>query len=851
MKIWRNRRIAMLMAFVLIVPLFWNMNIAVASAATPTFVQTNVEIIGEGQTYQLEIKDQVAGSKYSWTSSNTEVAKVTSKGLVTAVAKGTSTITCKITYPTKKTKTLSCKITVTIPAKQIKISNAVLVNGAHVLMLGKSMDFNCDLTPAGTSDKVFWSIGGGDEGCIRIDDAKEGKITAIKAGKVILVATAAKTATKETAALSLIRNAIIVEVVGSTATVKSAEITGSTGITVVFDSPVQQNTVIGANGVLSENIELTMGKDAKGVLAADPGKLTATLSADQKTLTIKTEKVMSGYYGISCTSNILTTDGAAITPYYRKITYIDLTPPAYAGTTTDDTGMIATINFTEPINFSNLKVSGAQLISTAGETANPATISTLNNVMNYTPSEDKRSLTINLSKISSADYGKLFSILISGITDNAGNIPAGVYIQASLRTDTSGKPQARIISVQRTGYNTITATFDRAIRFGGYAQIEGGSQMIGDVDLIDTKKVNYTIPEYEAALYTGAKKVSISFWDSYNVLPADNSANKAYDYYVDFTADVTSPVMLGTGDFDAATGILTLTYNEAVTLTSAAGIFVSTFASTIDDIKPNTNINYTKITHTAGNNIIKLQLTGISLPGTYSFTLEQGFVTDNFRNKSVAKPMVLTTISDASSELPKPYSIVQSSTEHSKIILSFPNKLDKASAENINNYKITGIPIVRAELSENSSTGATVILTVADSAIKVDGLSWPITISGVKGYNDSYAAINFSTQVTLLENEGPVFRQAVFDKSSMNNVRLDFSEQIQGTMTVRVLQTIGSMTSELPNTVLISGSSIYVNISLPSNNALLRIEIISNNIKDMSNNPVGSMPPVIPVQVSY
>lgn len=853
MKMWLNKRIAMLMTFVLIVPLLWNMNVAVASAATPAFVQTNVEIVGVGETYQLQIKDKVDNSKYTWTSSNNNVATVSTKGLVASVAKGSTTIKCKITYPSKKTKTLSCKVVVSIPSEEVKINNATLENGAHLMTLGQSMDFNCDLVPANTSDKVFWSVGGGDAGCIRIDDEKTGKVTAVKAGKTILVATAAKSATKDAAALSIVNDAVIIEVVGPTATVKSADITGANEIKVVFDSPVQQNTVIGANGVLSDNIELTMSKDTKGVLASDPGKLTASLSSDLKTLTIKTEKAMSGYYGINFTSNILTTDGVAIESYYKKITYNDITPPSFVGTVVDDNGYVVTINFSEPINFTNLKTSGAALISTTGETANPATISTLNNVMNYTISDDKKSMTINLSKISSTDYGKLFSVIISGITDMAGNAPANAYITVYLRTDTSPKPQAKLLYVRRTSYDTLTATFDRAILTGGYAQIAGGPTMTGVVDTTDSKKVNYTMSPAEA-LYTGVKVVSVGHWNSYNVIATDNTANTMYNYNVDFTADVTSPVMIAS-NYDTSKGVLTLTYNEPVTLTAATGIFVSTYTSAIEDIVPNTNITYTKITHTDGDNIIKLQLTGMSLIGTYSFNIEQGFVTDNYRNKSVVKSMSLNNASGNSAELPAPYDIRQSTDNLSQITLKFINKLDKPSAETISNYKIPGVSIIKAELTVNSSTGAVVVLTVADSSIQAE-ISYPFTISGIKGYNNSYSAItSYPTTIDLKENVRPTYNAVtgpVFDKVGKNNIQLSFSEPVKGTMTVKVYQQIGSTYLEIPATVTVTGSSAYINLTttVPSS-TWLRIDVSSNTITDMNGNAIQSLPSTLMCLASY
>ena len=846
------KRIAVLLAFALIIPLLFNQNTAVATAATatPSLVQTKVEIIGTGETYQLEIKDKVAKSTYKWTSSSTKIAKVNSSGLVTSVNKGTATIKCVVTYPSKKTKTLSCKVTVTIPAESIEITNDVLVNGAHVLSLGSSMKFNTTLLPKNSSDKVYWSVEGGDAACIRIDNVNDGSVTALKAGKVILRASAAKTATAQAAELSIINDAVIVEVVGPTATVKSVEMISSKEIRILFDSAVNANTIIGSKGTLTNNIEITLSKDTKGVLAADPGKLTASLSTDGKTLTINTQNSLNGYYGINFTSDILTTTGVALESYYKKLSFQDTTPPNYAGYTLDDSGLVATINFSEPLDFSNLKISGATLISNS-TTATATTLSVLNNVMNYKISEDKKSLVIDLTKISAVDYGKYFSIVISGVTDLAGNAPATAFIQAYLQTDTSPKPQAKFIGIERTSYNIITVTFDRAISFGGYLQIEGGSSITGVPDATNTRRVNYTISDAEAAIYTGVKKVSVGYWKSYNVIENDTSANTMTSYNLDFTIEKTSPILL-IYDYDSTSAILTLTYSEPVVINASSGIFSSIYSSINEDVKPNTNITYSNLAHTEGNKVIKLQLTGSSMIGTYQFDLEAGFVKDNFRNQSIKKSLIITNTGTGSTVQPGPYEIVQSTTSSNDIYVRFLNKLDTASALNINNYKIAGLTITKVALQENTTSRATVVLTVADGAI-TQSIDYPVTITGVKGFNNSNSAIElYKSSVALKENIRPTFVGGTFDSTSKNVVRLNFSEAIQGSMVVKATVTYSSYSYEVPATVSFSGTYALVTLSnIPTTGSIIKIDILSSNLTDLSGNALTSMPSPINVAASY
>lgn len=850
MKMFLNKKLAMLLVFALLIPLFWNQNTDIAYAATPSFVQTKVEIVGAGETYQLEIKDKVDKSTYKWSSSNTKVATVSKTGLITAVAPGSATITSKITYPTKKTKTLSCKVTVTIPATGIQITNAVEKNGAHRMLVGESMNFDTALTPANTSDKVLWTIERDDSGCLRLDSATEGLVTALKPGYAILRATAAKSATKEAAGLSIVNEAVIIEVVGPTSTVKSVEITSSNEIKIVFDSPVNQSTVIGQNNTLTNNVTVSLTKDIKGVWADDPGKLTAVMSSDSKTLTITTQNNLRGEYSITFTNGIITTGGVALEEYFKKISYVDQTPPEYLTTYIDDTGLIATLHFSEAIDISNLNVINATLISTQGQTISPLTKSILENRSNYVLSADKKSLTINLSNVAYNETGKTFTVVMSGIKDLAGNTPASYTISPILWTDNTKRPQANLLFAVRTGFNTITATFDRAIQFPGSGQIVGGSFMTGEVDATDRKKVNYTMSDSDA-LKTGNVQVAFGYWNSYNVIETDTSASTMRNYNVDFTYERTSPYF--TEKYDVETGILTLTFNEDVNIVSSSGIFSAIFTTSNDDIRPNTNINYSVVAHTEGRNVVKLKLSGMSLLGNYTFTIWQGFVIDNFKNQSLSKTINISSTGGEQLELPGPYAITQSSDNLSQIRLDFLHKLDKASAENINNYKIAGLTIVKAELIKNTNEGATVILTVPDGQIKAE-VSRPVTITGIRGYNNSYAPItSFTKDAVLKDNEKPTYiPEPVFDQTSRNRIRLNFSEAVQGTMTVKVIQSTDTgATYEISNQVTVSGNNAFIDLlTIPNNNSWLRIEIVTSNIRDLHGN-VAYMPTTLMARVSY
>jgi hypothetical protein len=838
MKLNHVKKVPLLIALLLLIPFFWNQSAVSVSAASPKFTQSKVTIVGKDETYQMVIANKVSGCTYKWSTSNKAVAKISSKGVVTAVGKGTATIKCKIVYPTKKTKTISAKITVKIPATDIKINNAKKVNGAHILTLNETYNFNRDIFPSGSSDKTYWSIGGGDEECITIDSSSSGIVTAKKAGKVTLVATAAEKSTAESAANSSVSDAIIIEVVEPTATVRSADIIGTTQIKVVFDSPVNPSTIIDSNNklLLSNSVVVTLAKDSKGNLAKDPGTLTPSLSSDNRTLTITASKMLSGDYGISITNAVKTMDGVALEPYSRLMSYIDTIGPAITYVDLDDSGMIATIHFTEAVDFTKLKISDATLIPTGKSTTyDPATLRTLENRLNYIPSEDLMSLTINLSNIAPTDYGKSFSIVISGVKDLAGNLPTNYTLPTVLRTDITPRPQAKPISVIRTSYNTITATFNRAIKTPGWVTVHGGSVADGKIDEKNNRKVNYTINDADASL-TGAIKVEIGFWDSYNVIATDNYSQQMRPFTVNFTTDKTSPIMLE-HSFNSETKVLTMKFNEPVRMIVDSGIFSTKLVTVDDDIISDTHITFKKLA-SDDDKIINLKIDNMTRFGKYTFTIEKGFIEDNFRNMCLAKTITISNATGSSSELPGPYAIVQSSTDLSEIHIKFHNKVDVESAQRTSNYSIPGVTILSAMVNDNTTdNGATVVLTVKEGSIDVS-VERPITITGVMGYNGSYTPISaYTTTVNLKENKAPVVTSVTFDKANINTIKITFSEAIQGSLSANITQLGSSYTRLIGNTVTVDGNSIIFTLdSIPDNNTGLRIDIVTNDISDLNGN---------------
>lgn len=842
--------LVLVLSFLLLLPFCITVDRSVAYAATPSFTETKLEIEGTGQTHQLTIQNQVANSKYKWYSSKAAVAKVNSKGIITTVSKGTATISCKITYPNGNTKTLKCNVTITIPASEVKINNATLVNGAHILMLGDSFDFNRDIYPTNSSDKTFWSIGGGDSACIRVDDDTKGKITATKPGKVILVATAAKTATEKDAAKSIVNDAIIIEVVGPTATVKSIDMPDSTQLKIDFDCEIDENSVIDSKSKLRDTISVTMKSDTKGVMATDPGALTAKLSADKRSLIISPENSFAGIYGVSVSDKVKAASGLSMEAYYKQIDFVDTTPPKVVSITTDDSGFVGIITFSEAMNFAGLKVTAPTVISSSGNSliADPYTLNILSSKLNYIASKDNKSLRINMSNIVSSDYDKTFSVVLSGITDMAGNAPENYIVTIVLRVDNLPRPQAKPLYMLRTGYNILTVYYDRAIQTPGYAVING-NWMPGTVDTTDNKVVNYTISE-EDALRTGNQIIGVVAWSGYNVASNDMTAGQINNLNCNFTVDSTSPVLL-TYDYKHSSKELTLIYNKEVSLLSEEGILYASLMTATGDRYSSASVAYKKLA-SDDKKTIKLLLDNMQIIGEYTINFHEGFVYDNFRNRSVTKNVIINTTGNGGEELPIPYSIMQNPSEPNEIFIFFANKIDEASASNTGNYSIAGVPIISARVLDNTSeTGAKIVLTVPEDSISVS-LERPITIANIAGFNGSYKPMTaYTKDIMLTDNVKAKYISATYDKAAGNRIVLKFSEDIQGTVVLKVTQVNNGYSIEEGHSTYIVGSDLYISLnSMPSNGSYIRFDLISNLLTDASGNKV-TMPQSGGVVVQY
>ena len=171
---WKSALARFLAAVMILSTALLPSNVTIAAAA-PALTQSSRNIL-EGKTYDLNVKNKIAKSSYSWTSSNKKVATVDKWGIVKGIKKGSAVITCTIKAGNKTYK-LTSNITVIKPALAFKIKNK-----ATVLNLGQVYDLNRTLAPSTSNDKTTWTTS--DKTVANPD--KLGKFTALKEGTVTI-----------------------------------------------------------------------------------------------------------------------------------------------------------------------------------------------------------------------------------------------------------------------------------------------------------------------------------------------------------------------------------------------------------------------------------------------------------------------------------------------------------------------------------------------------------------------------------------------------------------------------------------------------------------------------------------
>ena len=235
---WGQKLIAGFLAMMMILTTVLTNNMVSVAAAPTVTLSSKSETIAVGKSVQLKVKS-VKGLKskaVTWKSSNSKVAKVTSKGKVTGVTPGNAKITA--TSKSNKKVKATCKITV----KKDAVQSIQPDKTACVIVKGKSAKVKVmGVEPSTASSKVTWKINKSSIGKVTVK-GNTATVKGKKAGKATLTATTTD-GSKKTVKVDIVvvnKKADIKKVSEVKVSLKQEEIfTGETTTAQVVVSPKQ------------------------------------------------------------------------------------------------------------------------------------------------------------------------------------------------------------------------------------------------------------------------------------------------------------------------------------------------------------------------------------------------------------------------------------------------------------------------------------------------------------------------------------------------------------------------------------------------------------------------------------
>lgn len=219
-----------------------------------------------------------ADKTVTWSTSDANVATVSTDGLVTAVAQGTATITA--TSNLDNTKSATCAITVNPPAAPIPVT-AISLDATATVGIGENKTLTITYTPsdANTGKAVNWSSS--DTNIATVDNS--GKVTGVAAGTVAITATSTTDASI-TASCNVTVQAIAVTGVSLNKVTTTLQVGAKETLTV---------TITPSN---ASNKNITWESSMPSVATVNNGLITA-VSAGSANITVTTQ---DGNYQASC-----------------------------------------------------------------------------------------------------------------------------------------------------------------------------------------------------------------------------------------------------------------------------------------------------------------------------------------------------------------------------------------------------------------------------------------------------------------------------------------------------------------------------------------------------------------------
>lgn len=599
-------------------------------------------------------------------------------------------------------------------------------------------------------------------------------------------------------------------------------------IEIKFSKAVEESTVVDpADDTLVDGaITVTALGTAPSV---DIDDAAAVLSKDGKTLTLTADaaEYFNGEYAVTVTTAVTDEDGEEIVAYSGIVKNVDTVRPTVEKVTYDD-NETAVVWFSEP-----LKDSGSVTLSDAGANAG------------FTAGDDF--ITVDLAGAAAATD---ITVSIVGAKDYNDNLISPNPASVVVKKDISDTVKPTVTDITASSDTVFTVTFSEKLKTNPTISV-GGTPLVWGTDATITKDSTglvYTVTLDTAV--TGLKAVAVT---SYSDL--SNNAGDTFSKVLNFTADVTPPVVTSY-KVEKISGVeyLVLTYSEDVTPVPGKTI---NFTQVVDGVESSSSIATSSTNFTLHNavngksNSVKLDLSTF-VNGQYTLSLPVGLVQDlaSTPNDSAltTDSVSFTRGSDTDTIAPEVTSVTNG-PDNSTVLIDFSEKLDVASANNVNNYSIEGVTITKAVLTSNAAT-ATVKLTLEAGSVTANG-DRNLTVQNVKDAANNVIKTVTKT-VTLKENVAPTIVSATLTNTdeitltfseAIDNVDDDFEVFVGTEATARTLAA-GGITNPTSKTVVIKVDTEFTVTDLEKGvvvkpSATIDVEDLNDNLLIFTSQPVS------------
>ncbi len=621
--------------------------------------------------------------------------------------------------------------------------------------------------------------------------------------------------------------------------VDSVEAISGTQVQVKFTEAVNPATLFenGKMGVLKEGV-LTMSPVGG---ETTPVSVTGgNLTEDGKTLTLTTSAVAKGQYALVI-DTLKTNEGKEIEKFSKIVTIAaDKTAPKVLSSEKVNASQYA-VKFSEPIS---------DLGTISYKNEDGETIDELDNSFEAGDTE------VLFTLPGTVQAGKSVKVQIVAAKDMSDNL---ISPNPTSLTFTKGQPDGtapEVKTVNQTGAKQFTLTFTEelvkapTVSVGGYAI---------PADKVEKNKENAL--QYVVTTTKNLEDAKVVKVENFSDLSGE--AGTVYNKVVTFKLDTVAPKVTSAkvvADTDNLKKYVEFTFDKDVVLktptVSAEGTFKKDFITSDADFstdaiayKNNDNKKVVRVALTdllSGNDV-----ENAAYDLTYTLSGVESETGTPLEDKT--GELKFTREADGTAEnenIVEVKTVKQDTDNNSKVVVTFDQAVDGASAVNLANYTIDGVAIKDITLNPVNGTTQTATLNLVAGSNTFNGVR-DIAIKNIKAKGSTKTMAAYNKTVDLKENVAPVVTKA--DLTDTKKITLTFSEAVNGgngldfevlsggetiadpTVTVNAAVTNGSKTATISLSKALTSEQLTKGITLKPVKTLDIKDINGNNLSIPAN----------------